>query len=196
MLFLQTAIGSKQKTKTDVSCNENRRWQNKGKISFYCNVLGIHRQDFHHYLKTKDIPWKYQFLADAMLEICTEDVTYGRIRMHLALQMKQPDGIHILSECTVCHVMDEIGISHRPKRKQNGITKADKQARKSEDLIRRDFTADQLLEKCVTDMTEMKALDGKLYVSAIFDCFDLAVSGLEMDINRKATLCEKTLENA
>ena len=26
--------------------------------------------------------------------------------------------------------------------------------------------------KCVTDMTEVKCLDGKLYVSAVFDCFD------------------------
>ncbi len=45
-------------------------------------------------------------------------------------------------------------------------------------------------------MTEIKTLDGKLYVSAIFDCFDLTVFGLAMDTNMKATLCEKTLENA
>ena len=45
-------------------------------------------------------------------------------------------------------------------------------------------------------MTEIKASDGKLYVSAIFDCYDLAVLGLAMDTNMKATLCEKTLDNA
>ena len=45
-------------------------------------------------------------------------------------------------------------------------------------------------------MTEIKASDGKLYISAIFDCFDLAVVGLAMDTNMKATLCERTLENA
>ena len=50
--------------------------------------------------------------------------------------------------------------------------------------------------ECVTDMTEIKASDGKLYVSAIFDCYDLAVLGLAMDTNMKATLCEKTLDNA
>lgn len=41
-----------------------------------------------------------------------------------------------------------------------------------------------------------KASDEKLYVSAIFDCYDLAVSGLAMDTNMKATLCEQTLDNA
>ena len=171
----------------------------KGKIAFYCKALDVTRQGFYHYLKTKDLPWKYQALANAMIDICAEDEcndTYGRIRMHQALQLKQPDGVKIPSERTVYRVMEEIGISHRPKRKPNGITKADKEARKADDLIKRNFKANKPLEKCVTDMTEIKTLDGKLYVSAIFDCFDLTVLGLAMDTNMKATLCEKTLENA
>lgn len=133
-----------------------------------------------------------------MLDICAEDEcndTYGRLRMHQALERKQPDGIHVPSERTVYRVMKEIGIIHRPKRKSNGITKADKEARKSDDLIKRNFKSDKPLEKCVTDMTEVKCLDGKLYVSAVFDCFDSAVLGLAMDTNMKATLCEKTLKN-
>ena len=76
------------------------------------------------------------------------------------------------------------------------ISFQDKEARKSDDLIKRDFTANKPLEKCITDMTEIKASDGKLYVSAIFDCYDLAVLGLAMDTNMKATLCEQTLDNA
>lgn len=50
--------------------------------------------------------------------------------------------------------------------------------------------------KCVTDITEIKAKDGKLYVSAIFDCFDSAVLGLAMETTMKATLCQHTVENA
>ncbi len=89
--------------------------RNKGKINFYCNVLDVTRQGFYHYLKTKDLPWKYQALADAMIDICTGDEcndTYGRIHMHQALQLKQPDGVKIPSERTVYRVMEEIGISH------------------------------------------------------------------------------------
>lgn len=92
--------------------------------------------------------------------------------------------------------MEEIGLNHKPKRKPNGITKADKEARKSDDLIKRDFTAEKPLEKCITDMTEIKASNGNLYVSAIFDCYDLAVLSLAMDTNMKATFCEQTLNNA
>ena len=133
------------------------------------------------------------------MEIRKEDAcndTYGRIRMYQALRLKQPDGVHIPSERTVYRVMKEIGRIHRPNRKPNGITKSDKNARKSDDLIKRDFTAEKPLEKCITDMTEIKAADGKLYVSAIVDCYDLSVLGLAMDTNMKATLCEQTLENA
>ena len=116
--------------------------------------------------------------------------------MYQALQLKKPAGVRIPSERTVYRVMEEIGLNHKPQRKPNCITKADKAARKSDDLLKRDFAANKPLEKCITDMTEMKAADGKLYISAIFDCYDLAVLGLAMDTNMKATLCKQTLENA
>ena len=171
----------------------------KGKLSFYCRMLGVSRQGFYKYLAIKDRPWKYQDLADAMRAINSEDEcndTYGRIRMYQALLLKNLEGLKIPSERTVYRVMDEIGLSHRPKRKPNGITRADREARKSDDLLKRDFKSNKPLEKCVTDITEIKAKDGKLYVSAIFDCYDLAVLGLAMDTNMKATLCEQTLDNA
>ena len=171
----------------------------KGKLAFYCRMLHVSRQGFYKYLSVKDRPWKYQTLADTMLEIHAEDVcndTYGRVRMFQALTLKRPDGIPIPSERTVYRVMEKIGLSHRPKRNPKGITKADREARKSDDLLKRNFTSEKHLEKCVTDITEIKAKDGKLYVSAIFDCFDSAVLGLAMETTMKATLCQHTVENA
>ncbi len=60
-------------------------------------------------------------------------------------------------------------------------------------LRRRDFRADKPLEKCVIDIIEIKVKDGTLYVSAIFDCFDLIVLGLAMDTNMRTPLCVRTL---
>lgn len=83
----------------------------KGKISFYCRELHVSRQVFNKYLKAKAAPWKYQSLVDAMLDICKEDEcndTYGRIRMYQALQIKQPEGVHIPCKRTVYRVMEEI----------------------------------------------------------------------------------------
>lgn len=76
----------------------------KGKVSFYCKIPEVSRQGFYKYLTSKDRPWKYQGLADAIKEILSEDKcndTYGRIRMHQALLLKQLKGVHVLKK--VCH---------------------------------------------------------------------------------------------
>jgi len=98
----------------------------KGKIAFYCRMLGVSRQGFYKYLANKDRLWKYQDLADVMKEICREDEcndTYGRIRMYQALLLKQPEGIRIPSERTVYRVMDQIGLSHRQSVNRTGLQK-------------------------------------------------------------------------
>ena len=64
----------------------------KGKLAFYCRMLHVRRLGFYKYLSVKDRPWKYQTLADTMLEIHAEDVcndTYGRVRMFQALTLKR-----------------------------------------------------------------------------------------------------------
>ena len=104
--------------------------------------------------------------------------TYGRSRMYQALNLRRPEHVEIPSERTICRVMEEIGISHHPRRKPNGITKSDRGARKSDDLLKRDFHAEGPLTKCITDITEIKGKDGKLYVSAIFDCFGCDENGM------------------
>lgn len=145
-----------------------------------------------------DRPWKYEALANEIKNIINEDECndcYGRARMYQALLNRNTD-IHIPSERTVYRVMKQIGLVHKPHRKPHGITKADREARKSDDLLKRDFKAEEPLKKAVTDITEIKAKDGKLYISAIFDCFDSAVLGLAMDTNMKAPLCVRTLDNA
>lgn len=169
----------------------------RGKIAFYCIVLEVTRQGFYDYLKNRDKPWKYEALAAEMMEIVDEDEcndTYGRKRMYQALLLKHPDGEGVPSESTVYRVMREIGIKHRPRRKPNGITKADREAMKSDDLLKRDFKADKPCDKCVTDITEIKGKGGKLYTSVIFDCFDLTPLGISMDTNMKAELCVETVK--
>jgi transposase InsO family protein len=174
----------------------------KGKISFYCRVLDVSRQAFYDYLEGKNKPWKYKSLADEMMKIHNEDKyndCYGRKRMYMALLQKKEAGeidIDIPSESTVRKVMEQIGLIHKPRRKPNSITKADREAHKSDDLLKRDFKAEKPLEKAVTDISELKGSDGKVYVSAIFDCFDLMPLGLAIEDNMKASLCRHTLENA
>ena len=174
-----------------------------GEIAFFCRVLKVSRQGFYNFLKAQMKPWKYEALAAKMYEIIDEDEcndTYGRCRMHQALELKKEAGDgefpHIPCERTVYRIMGHLGIVNAPKRKPNGLTKADKEAMKSDDKINRDFDANEPLVKVVTDITEVKTADGKLYVSVIEDCYDNAVLGLSMADNMRAELCVNTLKSA
>ena len=123
-----------------------------GKIQFYCDALQVSKQAFYDYRKRKEKPWKYQPLADAMLEIHEEDegnADYGRIRMYQVLKYKEETGelddLKIPSEGTV----RKIQLIHKPKRKPNGMTKADREAWKSDALLKRDFSADAPLKSAL-----------------------------------------------
>lgn len=137
-----------------------------------------------------------------MIDIINEDEyndTYGRVRMYQALTLKKELGevtFNIPSENTVRNVMIENNLIHKPRRKPNGITKADREARKSDDKIKRNFKSDIPYRKAITDITEIPAKDGKCYVSVVFDCFDKMALGISMSDNMKADLCADTLKNA
>lgn len=174
-----------------------------GEISLFCRVLDVSTQAFYDYLKSFEKVWKYDTLVALMKEITHEDEcndTYGSMRMWEALKFKETlsnvDFPHIPSERTVYRIMVKTGLIHKPNRVPNSLTKADKEAQKSDNLIKGDFTADAPLKKAITDITELPTVDGKLYISGMFDCFDVVPIGLAMDDNMRAELCEATLINA
>lgn len=118
--------------------------------------------------------------------------TYGKQRMYEKLQLDY--------ECpycynTVANVMRENGLLQK-KNTPKGLTKADKDAQKSDNLLKQDFGADAPNKKVVTDITEWTAADGKLYVSAIFDCFDNTCLGLQIENHMKKELVIETLKSA
>jgi transposase InsO family protein len=164
-------------------------------ISLYCRILGVTPQGYSKYLKSLAKPSKYaQLLADmrAILEEEEFNRTYGKQRMFEKLQLDY--------NCPCCYntvakVMRENGLlqaTNKPK----GLTRADKDAQKSDNLINRDFTSEAPNKKTVTDIVEFTGSDGKVYVSAVFDCFDNACLGLSMADNMRKELVIETFEQA
>jgi hypothetical protein len=70
------------------------------------------------------------------------------------------------------------------RRKPHGITLSDPAAKSADDLVKRDFTAAAPGEKWLTDITEMRCQDGKLYLCSVLDCFDAAIVGISIDTNK------------
>jgi transposase InsO family protein len=96
---------------------------------------------------------------------------------------------------TVARIMRENGMLHKPNRPK-GLTKADKQAQKADNLLQQDFSVALPNQKTVTDITEFAGYDGKVYTSAVFDCFDNTCLAISMADNMRKELVIETFEQA
>ena len=157
-----------------------------------CRVLKISESGYYRWLKNRSKPTSRQLLSVKIKEILDEhpdNDNYGVRRMNTALEQR---GIHV-SQRTVYRTMSEMGLIHR-KRRPHGITKATTEIQERENLIKRDFKAEKPLRKLLSDITEIQCYDGKLYLSAVFDCYNGEILSIAMDNNMKKELCIKTVK--
>ena len=156
-----------------------------------CKVLNISESGYYRWLKNRNKPTARQLLSVKIQE--TPDAhpdnnNYGIERMQTALSQK---GIRV-SRRTVYRAMSEMGVLHR-RRTPRGTTKATTEVQDRENLIKRDFTANKPLQKLLSDITEIQCIDGKLYVSAVLDCYNGEILSIAMDNNMKKELCIRTV---
>ena len=167
---------------------------NKGKyhVKAMCHVLKISESGYYRWLKNRQKPTARQLLSVEIQEVLDEhpdNDNYGVNRMTTALKQK---GIHV-SHRTVYRAMSEMNILHR-RRTPHGTTKATTEIQDRENLLKRDFTAEKPLQKLLSDITEIQCSDGKLYVSAVLDCFNGEILSVAMDNNMKKELCIRTVK--
>ena len=63
----------------------------------------------------------------------------------------------------------------------------------AEDLLDRDFTADESDRRWVGDITEFKCVDGKLFLAGVLDLHDRSLAGWSMGIRQTADLTVNAL---
>ena len=164
----------------------------KYKVNEMCKALKISESGYYRWLKSRDKPSARQLLSveiQSILDEHPDNDNYGVNRMQTALEQR---GIKT-SQRTVYRAMSEMGLLHR-KRTPRGITKATTEVQENENLIKRDFTADKPLTKLLSDITEIQCQDGKLYLSAVLDCYNGEILSVAMDDNMKKELCIRTVE--
>ena len=161
-------------------------------VKAMCKVLKISESGYYRWLRNRSKPNARQLLSveiQAVLDEHPDNDNYGVNRMHTALLQK---GIQV-SKRTVYRAMSKMGLLHR-RRKPHGTTKATTEIQDRENLIKRDFTSDQPLRKLLSDITEIQWLDGKLYLSAVLDCYNGEILSIAMDDNMRKELCIRTVE--
>lgn len=160
-----------------------------------CKVLAVSESGYYRSLKPTPRQDRQQLLLVKIQDIINaheDNSNYGVQRILLALEQK---GIKT-SYSTVYRIMKKHGLLKKAKRHPNGLTREDAAAQKSENLIQRDFTASAPNQKWLSDITEVPCSDGKLYVSAVLDCFNGEILGLAMGDNMGKELCIQAFENA
>lgn len=159
-----------------------------------CKTLCVNESGYYKKLKSSKAISKRALLSVEIPKILKENKeneNYGIDRMQTALRHK---GI-TASRRTVYRSMSELGLLHAC-RKPRGITKATTEVQEKENLIKRDFSAQAPYEKCLCDITEIPTGEGKLFISAVFDCFDGMIIGLQMRDNMRKELCIDTVKSA
>jgi transposase InsO family protein len=160
-----------------------------------CNSLSVSESGFYKWFRNRNKPKPWQKLLEIMhkiLEQAEDNVNYGVERMQIAIEQL---GVK-RSYSTVKRAMQKGNLLHESRRSPDGLTKADKNAQRPENIIRQDFTAAAPNQKWLTDITQVQCKDSKLYISPIMDCYGGEIISLVMDTNMRKELCVKTVEQA
>lgn len=167
----------------------------KYSVKKYCSSLSVSEGGYYKWRRSRCRASAQLMLIKMIFEILEEhkdNDNYGVDRMVLALAQK---GVK-KSRSTVLRAMRAANLVHKSHRSPDGLTKADKKAQRPANLIKRDFTANEPNKKWLTDITQIKCSDGKLYIAPVMDCFGGEIISLAMDDNMKKELCLKTASDA
>lgn len=157
-----------------------------------CRVLKISESGYYRWLKNRGKPTARELLSVEIQNVLDEypdNDNYGVSRMKTALEGK---GV-LVSQATVRRAMREMGVLHS-KHTPHGTTKATTEIQDNENLIKRDFTAEKPLTKLLSDITEVQCCDGKLYTSAVLDCYNGEILSIAIDDNMRKELCIRTVK--
>jgi len=155
--------------------------------------IGIARSSYYFHQVKISRPDPYIKLRTQILEIFeTSRQTYGYRRIWVTLRS---NGVKI-SEKIVRQLMTEAGLHVVKKKRRRFSSYRGEITPAPANELGRNFHAEQPNEKWLTDITEMAAADGKVYLSPLIDCFDGMVVTWKMSRNPNARLTNGMLEDA
>lgn len=163
-------------------------------ITVTCGILGFTPQAYRKWraAPVSQRDWDDAILIDAALDVHADDPEFGY--RFIADELAAEHGI-TASENRVHRLCSQQGIfSVLAKRKRRGGRRPGPAVH--DDLVRRRFTAPRPNELWLTDITEHRTDEGKLYLCAIKDACSNRIVGYSIDSRMKASLAVAALRNA
>lgn len=171
-------------------------------VTVTCRVLKLSRQPYYRWLANPITPSEVveAYRANALFDAHQDDPEFG----HRLLADEARDNGEAMADRTAWRITSENGwwsVFGR-KRGKNGrkpgpAVHDDLCTVTGEDgRVRHEFTATGSNQLWLTDITEHKTAEGKLYLCAIKDVFGNKIVGYSIDSRMKSSLAVRALENA
>ncbi len=161
-------------------------------VAVTCRVLGFSKQAFYRWranpISTRDVSDAY--LINAVISIHHDDPAFG---YRFVADELGAAGV-TASERRVWRLCSQQRIFSVFAKKRGLVRKAGPPVH--DNLVGNDFTADRPNQKWLTDITEHRTDEGKLYLCAIKDVYSNRIVGYSIDEQMKASLAVAALHNA
>jgi len=170
-------------------------------VAVACRVLGLSTQGYYKWLKEPVCQryWDDAHAIDSLYEIHEDDPTLG----YRFLTDELVDAGIMAGEKRVARLCQMAGIaaSHHRKKGKAGkpgpavhddlLASVDERGR-----VHHEFVASAPNKIWLTDITEHRTAEGKLYLCAVKDCFSNKIVGYSIDTRMKSSLAVSALRNA
>lgn len=161
-------------------------------VAVSCRVLGLARQPYYRWLHQPTSPTerRRRVLTDAVGDAHRDEPEFG---YRLLADEVRAAG-HRVSDRTVWRICSNNGwwssIGKKTRKGAKPATPA------HEDLVRCQFTANAANRLWLTDITEHRTAEGKLYLCAVKDVWSNRIVGYSIDSRMKASLAVAAVEMA
>lgn len=163
-------------------------------VTVTCRVLKLSRQPYYRWLADPITPSEVveAYRANALFHAHRDDPEFG----HRLLADEARDAGEAMSDRTAWRIASANSWwSAFGKKKGRGSGKKAGPP-VHDDLVGRDFTADEPNQLWLTDITEHRTAEGKLYLCAVKDVFSNKIVGYSIDSRMKSALAVRALDNA
>lgn len=162
-------------------------------ITMICRVLGLNEQVYYRWKRNpvtnREITEAYRM--NAVFNLAKKYPKYG---YRMAYDVAVRNGESLGCERSVYTARKALGLSAKIKARPKRYPKAGGELAK--DRVRRDFFSDVPDRVWLTDITEFKTGEGKVYLCAVKDTFSHAIIGLALSSRMKASLAVAAVEDA
>jgi putative transposase len=159
-------------------------------IKICCRVLSVTASGFHAWRKRppSERAIRHAWLTDLITQVHLDSrETYGALRVHAELTIGQ--GI-VVGHNAIAALMRRAGLQGLPNRRRH---RSKHQTPTAVDLVERAFARTQPDQLWVTDITEHRTREGKVYCAVVLDTFSRRVVGWSIDSAPTAALVTNAL---